>query len=650
MSIEPFEKMGLAGKAALLFVSLMVAVGITLDLKPSEVSGFLNGVFASLPQRDQSVVMLLILFGVYALIASCVSRRTRVSRGIVLPLVLAGLFSVCMLLGWGFDNMGGVAPLFESASQVVKSIWRTCSYWLIAFCLIDAVFCWLDRRLTRGIGDSIPKGAAGAKLNQLASCPKKAFLASFFAFLVVWSPWFIGSAPGLFVPGDIGNEILAFFGYPDVLALRVNLIDETVPWTTHHPAFHVMLVGGCVKAGLVVFGSENVGILLFAVLQYVSYCAAFAFSVYALSRLSVNFRVMAAYIAFVALMPLYANYSVTLTKDTLFCAVLVAFLSVLALLCFSRDALGKKIYLLFFALAALLALLRSGAVLFAFAGIVIALLSSEQSRRWLVLSGMGAMVVYVAFSSVLVPAMHISPASSGEMLSIPFQQTARYVKEHPDEVTEEQRRAIDVVLDYDTLAERYVPGLSDKVKNEFSKDATEDDVKAYFKAWAEMGAKHPETYLAATAANYYAYFYPSKHDANGYYDKATSAHSMDVPRIAKYFDFHHWDNVVSDGLAYTDKGYFSVWKEMPILSLCMTSAFWMWTFICLIAYCLSRRMGRVVAISLPVILTVLVFLVGPCNGWVMYRYIFSVIATAPFLIALLWSRNVRLGGCYLSEG
>ena len=39
------------------------------------------------------------------------------------------------------------------------------------------------------------------------------------------------------------------------------------------------------------------------------------------------------------------------------------------------------------------------------------------------------------------------------MLSIPFQQTARYVTKYSDEVTEEEKDAINNVLQYDNLKE-----------------------------------------------------------------------------------------------------------------------------------------------------------------------------------------------------
>ena len=68
------------------------------------------------------------------------------------------------------------------------------------------------------------------------------------------------------------------------------------------------------------------------------------------------------------------------------------------------------------------------------------------------------------FNSILLPVWGITPGSKGEMLSIPFQQTARYVKEYPEDIMEQERLAIDNLLQYDKLAEAYNPSLSDPVK------------------------------------------------------------------------------------------------------------------------------------------------------------------------------------------
>ena len=54
------------------------------------------------------------------------------------------------------------------------------------------------------------------------------------------------------------------------------------------------------------------------------------------------------------------------------------------------------------------------------------------------------------------------PAAS-EGLSVPFQQTARYVCEYEDEVTEYERQVINDTLNFDAM-KNYEPRISDPIK------------------------------------------------------------------------------------------------------------------------------------------------------------------------------------------
>ena len=50
-----------------------------------------------------------------------------------------------------------------------------------------------------------------------------------------------------------------------------------------------------------------------------------------------------------------------------------------------------------------------------------------------------------------------------------MQQTARYIRDYGNEVTDDERTAIEKVLDYDAIAQSYMPELSDGVKQYYKK-------------------------------------------------------------------------------------------------------------------------------------------------------------------------------------
>ena len=77
-------------------------------------------------------------------------------------------------------------------------------------------------------------------------------------------------------------------------------------------------------------------------------------------------------------------------------------------------------------------------------------------------------ITLVVFAADIMPlARYMLGAGRGgvqEMLSIPFQQTARYVKFHPKDITLSEKAILSKVLNYDKLAKNYNPVSADPVK------------------------------------------------------------------------------------------------------------------------------------------------------------------------------------------
>lgn len=259
-----------------------------------------------------------------------------------------------------------------------------------------------------------------------------------------------------------------------------------------------------------------------------------------------------------------------------------------------------------------------------------------------------ALAAQMVFSNVVMPALDITPGSRREALSIPFQQTARFVAKHDAQaggvdgggsdglVTDEERAAIDVVLDYDTLASRYDPDKSDDVKNEFNEDATADDLERYFQAWWEMLWKDPACYLSALANNYYGYFYPSEKDV-WIYSTQSSAEIMARDENRRYFDFHRATGPAVDVCDAAVNLYRTAVQRIPVLSLTMNSSTYVWILILLACYLMRGRQWRSLALVVPLAGVLAVCLIGPCNGSTYMRYLYPLILALPFTIPLLFT-------------
>ena len=77
------------------------------------------------------------------------------------------------------------------------------------------------------------------------------------------------------------------------------------------------------------------------------------------------------------------------------------------------------------------------------------------------------MLLYYGMNAWVYPMLNVQKGSTREMLSLPFQQTARYLRDNPQDVTEDEKKIISAVLDYEKIPELYNPNIADYARNTF---------------------------------------------------------------------------------------------------------------------------------------------------------------------------------------
>ena len=600
-------------------------------------------------------------------------RRDSWRPSVVLPAVV---FAACMVFGLSYDTVETADFALGNHARTICSVISGVGWALLAHVAIYLVYECLDWLRAHRIAFSEGRyGRAWRALHLILS--ERPFLIPFTCLVVAWLPTFIGSMPGIFM-GDTGAQIRQWFNLPNGTSDYLRLVNPDVLLNAHHPVVHTALIGTCVKIGIDVFHDCNAGLLLYTSIQYVVTAACLAYAVSTLRRFGVSLVVRGIVLGFFALMPMFSNYAVLLTKDTLFAdALLVLVVQMAKLVGASRarrgsDAFaGERVRPLFAphdwfvtALAALATtFLRNGGAVFPLAvcvlAAVICLADAKRGSEGAVASrrraaGIAAVLVVClganwCFTNVVMPANDITPGSKREMLSIPFQQTARFVQKHDGLnsgvadgvsdglVTEHERKVIDRILDYSDLGARYDPDKSDAVKNRYNENATASDLKAYFKVWLEMFKKDPECYVSALTSNYYGYFYPSQKDV-WIYSTVQSEHIMDRPDNQLYFSFSPSKGHVSRVCNHLVTLYRVAIQRIPLLSLTMSSASYVWVLIVATIYLLRNRDWRSLALWVPLWGVLAVCLIGPCNGSTYMRYLYPAILAMPFAMAVTLTR------------
>ncbi len=107
-----------------------------------------------------------------------------------------------------------------------------------------------------------------------------------------------------------------------------------------------------------------------------------------------------------------------------------------------------------------------------------------------------AIFIMAAFLPLTRSVLGVHPGGMQEMFSIPFQQTARYVKNHPTDISAKEKEVINKVLVFDDLAKKYNPTSADPVKR-YSQRGSKKDYLFYLTVWAAQGVRHPSTYVDA---------------------------------------------------------------------------------------------------------------------------------------------------------
>ncbi len=523
------------------------------------------------------------------------------NEGFLLPL----FFAACLLIGSSYQLAGDWSCCFGSMVNWIRFFWFLAGF----FCLFRRLILlfWI---LFDALCDKESDG--GKRKSFFAShCFKKVF----FLLILLWAPILILSYPGN-VCYDVYGQICQVLG--------------RMPYSQHHPLLHTFIVGLPIKASLALTKSPDPGLFVYVLFQACFLASALAGTIAWLKKEGCKDTFCAILLGIYCLSPMYSNYASTAIKDIPFSAAVVWYILLCAEGIFHKERRGKKGYCILFAGAALLvSLLRNnGIYLVLFTGIALLISEHRQYKgkafwRFFSLSVFCPVLLYVVCSHLLSASVHASPISKGEMLSVPFQQTARCLKEYgTEELTIGERNAIDGVLqNADQVAEWYTPDLADPVKAFYRKDATNREIGSYLLTWFRMFFRHPDSYFQAFLQHVYGWFDPLVTNAERY--------EADVEELfARKGLFAGADKVLVFFYRFLDR--------ISVISVFQNVGIYVWAML-LIGNRIRREYRELTALWIPLLVSLLVCMASPCF-FHHARYAFPILFTIPFLYGALSCR------------
>lgn len=439
--------------------------------------------------------------------------------------------------------------------------------------------------------------------------------------LIAWLPYIISYYPSILSP-DPANQIRQYFGMETSYIYSVKLIDPNVLITNHHPVFHTFILGGFAKLGELM-GNINFGLFLFTCFQVFVVISAFTYMLYYLKKLKVPFIYRLIILILLSLVPVFPLYALSCVKDTIFGALLIFFIIEIHRLLTSKHY-HKIDYITLSLLMLFMMLVRNNGIFIVLLSATSLLFIVKEKRVGIIIIILSSFFAYEAHNRILLPTMHISPGSIREALSVPFQQTARYVKYYKDELTEDEITKIDKILGINTLAERYKSNIADPVKNEFNPNATRSDLIDYFKVWFISFFKHPGVYFDATINTVYGYFYPNTSNWYIYHNYNTQLKESGL-------DYHYNNLNISRKIL---SSYALSFPYIPLLGSIVNIGFNVWVYLYLLTYLIVENKKKYITLILPILILLLTCVVGPVNTY--FRYMIPIVMSLPLVTGLIY--------------
>lgn len=540
----------------------------------------------------------------------------------VIVTILSIIYSTFLIVGNSFIKTNSFKYIEKN---IFLNIVTYFIYIIIFYYLISTAFNIIDNKKIK-----IPKMKGIKKIHLYELFNKNTFLFSLIFIIICWLPYIISFYPIILSP-DPSFQIRQYFKIPNKYSTYSIMIDPNVTITNHHPVVHTLLLGTCMKFGTII-NNVNIGLFIYSIIQILILSSTLAYTIKFLKEKNISHIYLFMMLLVYSLVPVFPFYSMSAVKDVIFGSLIINYIIRMYKLIKDTD-IQVNDYLKTIVLMILIILFRNNGIHTILLSFPLLLLIKKTYKFKLKILTIFLIIISFNYSynSIILPYFRITPTSVREKLSIPFQQTARYVKEHSEDVTEEEKQIIDKVLVYDTLGERYKGEIADPVKNQFNKYTTKEELNAYFKVWFNQLLKHPKTYFEATINNTYGYYYPLKNNWYIYY-------KFDSRITDDGFNYHYNNLELSRNILSI---YGNIYQFIPILNIFVNIGINVWILIFMASYLFYRKKYNELIYLSPSFVLLLVCIASPVNTY--FRY------ALPYVFALMLNFGLFLKEVMIDE-
>ena len=607
---------------------------LALLVKPDYFDGYsvkdqLLGIFYN--NKWLPVVFLVLFYLFYITVRSKTVSLLEDYRSRICIKLISVFIPLSLMLGYSFQKSDSWDLIFGSHLQIIKSYISFVGLSVFCYYSVGILYLWID-----GLKFKPEKKYSGVLGKYLCNLRSHPFMITFITLFILSIPYMMLSYPALFVLGDTDDQIAQAFNisiHGDNDMERINQGLTLI--TQHHPVAHTLLMHVFILFGLNIIHSANIGLFLLSFLQSLVTIAIISYLVKTIVKKNASDRQIMSLIVFFSICPCIKNYLFLMSKDVLYGALTL--LSLIILWKLINEIQCNKGTMVCYVLCMVgIQVMRNEGIYIILLQMLIYFFMFKRLRKLCIAVAISVSLLFIMLSKIVYPLNDFEPTGINEMLSIPIMQTARVLHFYPEDISEEDKAAIDGMWDYNELADNYGYDISDSAKGTFRKDCNRDDMLRYFVTWGKMAFRYPEEYIQATINNYYNYFYPGERQATMIsYRAGTEAMSRLNEAFSKNsiqgMNLHYPGRFTKIRTLY--ESIRDIIFGMPFISLIVSVGFYTLSLLLMVLYWLRLRNKEAIAIFIPLLIILLVCLAGPCNGEY-FRYYYPIVLCLPAAISL----------------
>lgn len=436
------------------------------------------------------------------------------------------------------------------------------------------------------------------------------------------------------------------FDFDAAVGLRT-LLDENSATCDHHPYFVQLIHATFFLLGQSI-GSVSAGMAVLSVFWITASCAIIVYCLNIHRQAGLGQLWLRGLALIYTFFPLFPYLSLLTTKDGFFAyAFLLYIYTLYAIYITQGKCLLCRKYRILHATAILaVCLTRNQGLYLVIPECIIAFFYYWKLWQYLLKAILLPLCLFTIFCKVIMPWQNVEPGGKQETFGMLFQQTAYYLRTHPNDVTASEKEAINAILNTDSLVAKYRIYITDPVKNDYKynpRDMTTNsgprvfrhidrtgesqDLANYLAAWFSMGLRHPKTYFEAAASIFMGFFYNSDKALIDIYTSGAVNPKASTP------EYQFWRiDCISEYIYQHRKDVATI----PIANWLCAIPYYIWSAMVLLITLAFRRVKQGLLIFLPVLLSILLLFVCPVvNG----RYAFPVVVALPLLFTFVVTTN-----------